>query len=76
MILSMLRRLLISKVMGMLKGKTAINLKKLSCFRKENLSGKPLLESWYCVSTIGLDEMKTRKYVKKYQEEREKKRRE
>jgi len=34
--------------------------------------GKSLLESGYCVSSIGLDENKIRKYVK-YQEERENK---
>jgi len=38
---------------------------------KEVPLGKPLLEPWICVSTIGLDEYKIRKYVK-YQEEREK----
>ena len=47
-------------------------LQKLSGSQKKTLLGKPLLEPRYCVSSIGLDENKIRKYVK-YQEEREKK---
>ena len=61
----------ISNVMGYLKGKLAIRL----FGRYEKLGrrywGRHLWARGYCVSTIGLDEEKIRKYVK-WQEQREK----
>ncbi len=61
----------VSNVMGYLKGKIAIRLFD----RYERLSrrywGRHLWARGYCVSTIGLDEEKIRKYVK-WQEKREK----
>ena len=61
----------ISNVMGYLKGKLAIRLFD----RYEKLGrrywGRHLWARGYCVSTIGLDEEKIRKYVK-WQEQREK----
>ncbi len=73
MILSILPRLSISEVMGMLKGKTVIKLfKSFPALRKKPYWGNHFWSRGYCVSSIGLDENKIRKYVK-YQEEREKK---
>jgi len=73
MILSIPPRLSISEVMGMLKGKTAIKLfKSFPALRKNPYWGNHFWSRGYCVSSIGLDENKIRKYVK-YQEEREKK---
>jgi putative transposase len=61
----------VSNVMGYLKGKLAIRLFD----RYEKLGrrywGRHLWARGYCVSTIGLDEEKIRKYVK-WQEQREK----
>ena len=61
----------VSNVMGYLKGKLAIRIFD----RYEKLSrrywGRHLWARGYCVSTIGLDEEKIRKYVK-WQEKREK----
>jgi len=72
MILSIPPRLSISKVMGMLKGKTAIKLfKSFPALRKKPYWGNHFWSRGYCVSSIGLDENKIRKYVK-YQEEKEK----
>ena len=66
-------RLSISEVMKMLKGKTAIKLfKSFPTLRKKPYWGSHFWSRGYCVSSIGLDENKIRKYVK-YQEEREKK---
>jgi len=48
------------------------NLQKLSYSQEEALLGNHFLSRGYCVSSIGLDEAKIKKYVK-YQEEREKK---
>ncbi len=57
----------------MLKGKTAIKLfKSFPALKKKPYWGNHFWSRGYCVSTIGLDENKIRKYVK-YQEEREKK---
>ena len=72
MILSVPPRLSISEVMGMLKGKTAIKLfKSYPALKRKPYWGNHFWSRGYCVSTIGLDENKIRKYVK-YQEEREK----
>ena len=72
MILSIPPRLSISEVMGMLKGKTAIKLfKSFPALKKKPYWGNHFWSRGYCVSTIGLDETKIRKYVK-YQEDREK----
>ena len=70
-ILSIPPRLSVSEVMGMLKGKTAIKLfKSFPALKKKIYWGNHFWSRGYCVSTIGLDETKIRKYVK-YQEERE-----
>ena len=62
----------ISSVMGFLKGKLALKL----FYKYERLGkkywGRHLWVRGYCVSTVGLDEEKIRKYVK-WQEEQEKK---
>ena len=71
MIFSIPPRLSISEVMGILKGKTAIKLfKSFLALKKKPYWGNHFWSRGYCVSSIGLDENKIRKYVK-YQEERE-----
>jgi putative transposase len=56
----------------MLEGKTAIKLfKSYPALKKKPYWGNHFWSRGYCVSTIGLDENKIRKYVK-YQEEGEK----
>ena len=71
MILSIPPRLSISEVMGMLKGKTAIKLfKSFPALKKKPYWENHFWSRGYCVSSIGLDENKIKKYVK-YQEERE-----
>jgi len=65
-------RLSVSEVMGMLKAKTAIKIfKSFPLLKKKPYWGNRFWSRGYCVSTIGLDETKIRKYVK-YQEDREK----
>jgi len=64
-------KLSISVVMGILKGKTAIKLfKSYPALKKKPYWGNHFWSRGYCVSTIGLDENKIRRYVK-YQEEKE-----
>jgi putative transposase len=58
--------------MGIIKGKTAIAVFKGHTNLKEKLYwGNYFWSSGYCVTTIGMDEDKIRRYVK-YQEDREK----
>jgi putative transposase len=64
-------KITISELMGTLKGKTAITLfKSYHELKKKLYWGNHLWSRGYCVSTIGLDEEKIRRYVK-YQEENE-----
>jgi len=57
--------------MGRLKGKTAIKIfKSFPTLKKKPRWGNHFWSRGYCVSSIGLDEAKIRKYVK-YQEEKE-----
>jgi len=64
-------KLSISSLMGILKGKTAIKLfKSYPVLKKKPYWGNHFWSRGYCVSTIGLDEEKIRRYVK-YQEENE-----
>jgi putative transposase len=61
----------VSDLMGLLKGKTAIKLfKSYQRLRKKPYWGNHFWARGYCVSTVGMDEEKIRKYVK-YQEEKE-----
>jgi len=62
----------ISELMGILKGKTAISMfKRFSALKKKPYWGNHFWSRGYCVTTVGLDEGKIRRYVK-YQEENEK----
>ena len=71
-VLSIPPKMSISKVMGILKGKTAIKiLKSFPGLRTKPYWGNHFWSRGYCSSTVGLDEEKVRKYVK-YQENQEK----
>ena len=64
-------RLSVSEVMGVLKGKTAIKLfKSYPGLKRRPYWGNRFWSRGYCVSTIGMDEDKIRRYVK-YQEAKE-----
>jgi len=72
MVVTIPPRLSISGLMGILKGKTAIAIFKEKSELKTKLYwGNHFWSRGYCVTTIGLDEEKIRRYVK-YQEENEK----
>ena len=73
LILSVPPKVSISKLMGILKGKTAIKIfKNYPRLKKKPYWGNHFWSRGYCVDTVGLDEEKIRKYVK-YQEEQERK---
>ena len=64
-------KLAISELMGILKGKTAIAvLQQQKSLRTKPYWGNHFWSRGYCVTTIGMDEEKIRRYVK-YQEEAE-----
>jgi len=71
MVVSMPPRVSISELIGILKGKTAIALfKGKHELKKKPYWGNHFWSRGYCVTTIGMDEEKIRRYVK-YQEENE-----
>ena len=73
LIVSVPPKVSISKLLGILKGKTAIKIfKSYPKLRKKPYWGNHFWSRGYCVDTIGLDEEKIRKYVK-YQEDQERK---
>jgi len=73
LIVSVPPKVSISRLMGILKGKTAIKIfKSYPRLKKKPYWGNHFWSRGYCVDTIGLDEEKIMKYVK-YQEEQEKK---
>lgn len=62
----------ISKLLGTLKGRTAIRIfKQFPYLKKKPYWGNHFWAPGYCVDTVGLDEEKIRKYIK-YQEDKEK----
>ena len=64
-------RVSISDLMGFLKGKIAIGIfKHYTNLRRKPYWGNHFWSRGYCVSTIGMDEEKIRRYVR-YQEENE-----
>ena len=70
-IVSVPPKLSISKLMGILKGKTAIKIfKSYPQLKKKPYWGNHFWSRGYCVDTICLDEEKIKKYVK-YQEDQE-----
>ena len=70
-VVEILPRISISEFMGIIKGKTAIKLfKSYPGLKKKPYWGNHFWSRGYCVSTIGMDEEKIRKYVK-YQEDNE-----
>ena len=71
MVVSIPPKVSISELMGILKGKTAIKLfKDYPGLKRKPYWGNHFWSRGYCVSTVGLDEEKIRRYVK-YQEQRE-----
>ena len=73
LIVSVPPKVSISKLMGVVKGKTAIKIfKSYPNLKKKPYWGNHFWSRGYCVDTIGMDEEKIRKYVK-YQEDQERK---
>ncbi len=71
MILSIPPKFSVSEVVGFLKGKCAIKIFDKHLSLKKRYWGRHFWAKGYCVSTVGLDEVKVRKYVK-WQREKDK----
>jgi len=72
MVVTIPPRISISEMMGILKGKPAIAMfKQMSGLRKKPYWENHFWSRGYCVTTIGMDEEKIRRYVR-YQENDEK----
>jgi putative transposase len=72
LVVSVPPKLSISRLMGILKGKTAIKIfKSYPQLKQKPYWGNHFWSRGYCVDTIGLDEEKIRKYVQ-FQEKQEK----
>ena len=70
-VISIVPKVSVSEYMGTIKGKTAIKIfKSYPVVRDKPYWGNHFWSRGYCVSTIGLDETKIRRYVR-YQEENE-----
>lgn len=72
LILSIPPKYSVSEIMGYLKGKLAIELFDYERELQEKFWNKHVWARGYCVSTIGLDEEKIRKYVKWQQDQEQK----
>jgi putative transposase len=71
MVVSIPPKLSISEFMGITKGKSAIALFQTNkALKRKPYWGNHFWSRGYCVTTVGLDEEKIRKYVK-YQEDKE-----
>jgi len=71
LVMSIAPKYAVSEFMGYLKGKLALRLLHQYEQLGKRFWGRHLWATGYCVSTIGLDEDKIRKYVK-WQEQQEK----
>ncbi len=59
----------VSYVIGYIKGKSAIYIARNFRGKKRNFVGESFLARGYFVSTIGLDEVMTRNYIKNQEKE-------
>jgi putative transposase len=59
----------VSKVIGYIKGKSAISIARSFMGRKRNFTGENFWARGYYVSTVGLDEEAVRKYIREQEAE-------
>ena len=59
----------VSRVIGYLKGKSAIHLARVYGERKRNFVGQHFWARGYFVSTVGRDETVVREYIRKQEQE-------
>ena len=59
----------VSQVVGYMKGKSAIHIARAYLGRRRNFTGQHFWARGYYVSTVGLDEVALRQYIKKQEDE-------
>ncbi len=69
MLVSIPPKYAVSKVIGYIKGKSAIHIARTYAERKRNFSGQKFWARGYFVSTVGRDEGKIREYIRHQESE-------
>ena len=69
MCLSIPPKYLVSKVVGYIKGKSAISFARRFGGRQRNVTGEVFLARGYFVSTVGLNEEMVRAYIRNQEQE-------
>jgi len=69
MLISIPPKYAVAKVVGYIKGKSAIQIARTYVGRKRNFVGQNFWARGYCVSTVGLDEATIRQYVQNQEKE-------
>jgi putative transposase len=59
----------VSQVIGFMKGKSAIQIARNYVGRRKNFTGQNFWVRGYYVSTVGLNEMTIREYIKRQEQE-------
>ena len=59
----------VAKVIGFIKGKSAIHIARRYADRKPNFAGQNFWARGYFVSTVGRDEQKIREYIRQQESE-------
>ena len=69
MLISILPKYAVSRVIGFIKGKSAIHVARTFGGRKKNFTGQSFWARGYYVSTTGKDEEEVRRYIREQEEE-------
>ncbi len=69
MLMSIPPKYAVAKVVGFVKGKSAIHIARVFSGRRRNFSGQQFWARGYYVSTVGKDEQAVREYIKKQEAE-------
>ena len=69
MLMSISPKYAVAKVVGFVKGKSAIHIARVFSGRRRNFSGQQFWARGYYVSTVGKDEQAVREYIKKQEAE-------
>jgi putative transposase len=69
MLISIPPKYAVASVVGYIKGKSAIHIARNFMGRRKNFVGQSFWARGYFVSTVGLDELLVREYIKKQEQE-------
>jgi len=58
----------VSRVIGYVKGKSAIHVARYCLGKSRNYTGQPLWARGYCVSTVGVDDDTIREYIRRQED--------